>query len=92
MVVASREALPPFEEWSKGWKDRPWRVLPARRVVWKSDGEWLATQAPGKKEARSEDAPLPNEPLLKPLCRGLKAAGSDVVEGIAFGVQAKESE
>jgi hypothetical protein len=92
VLVASREPLPPFAEWSKGWTDRPWRVLAARPMVWVSDGDWIETKAAGARPKRSLDAPLPNEPLLKPLCRGLKEAGADVVEGIAFGVRAKEGE
>jgi hypothetical protein len=90
VVVASREPLPPFQEWSKGWKERPWRALPPRRAVWLSDGEWTETRSAGVPAVRSLDAPLPDEPVLRPLCRGLRRAGADVVLGVAFGVQPKE--
>jgi hypothetical protein len=90
VVVASRRPLPAFAEWSKGWTKRPWRARPAQKVVWASDGDWTDTKKPeGVK--RSLGATLPDQPLLKPLCRGLREAGADVVEGIAFGVEAKEA-
>ncbi len=88
IVVASEEALLPYEEWERGRAGEvPWGKLPASRGVWRCDGETLDTVQAG--EVRSTVVELKGAPPLLRLCRWARDP-EVTVEAIAFPVYRKE--
>jgi tRNA A-37 threonylcarbamoyl transferase component Bud32 len=89
LVVASREPLPAYRDWSSARGKPPWRKLPPTDGVWRSSGETLDPVTPGEGLKRGSIVTLKGQPPLIELCRW--AAGQDVVvEAIAFPVKKRE--
>ncbi len=93
-VAASRQPLPAYREWRKGRDGVSWKALPAGKVVWQADPDWVSAVVPGKGLGRGGQRGkvkgAKGVPPLQELCQALRGGGVEVVEAIAFGVQARE--
>ena len=90
VVVASRQALPTYEEWKSGRAGQgPWRYLPASPGVWRSDGQTLDPVQPGDVRLRGSEVELVGQPPLLQLARWARGPGV-TVEAVAFPVYRRE--
>src|SRR5262249_20018224 len=90
VVVASRQALPTYEEWKRGRAGQsPWRYLPAGPGVWRSDGQTLDPVQPGDVRLRGSEVELAGQPPLLQLARWARGPGV-TVEAVAFPVYRRE--
>jgi hypothetical protein len=97
-LVASRKPLPPFEEWKANRGKTPWGKVKTSNLVWVYRGPehgpqpWDRGVSIVPRGQRAEEADLKGAPPLDRLYLSLKKAGAELVELIAFGVQARKEE
>jgi serine/threonine protein kinase len=90
IVVASGQLLPAYQEWERSRAGAcPWRYLPARAGVWRSDGEVLDTVHAGEVRVRAKEVELEGQPPLLQLSRWARGGGV-TVEAVAFPVYRRE--
>jgi hypothetical protein len=89
-VLASRQSLPAYAEWKQQRGRLGWVRQKPGKGVWQADHQAVWTMAPGLPRGTIE--PPPGAPPLEGLCQGLRSAGVEVVEAIAFAVLAKEEQ
>jgi serine/threonine protein kinase len=90
LVVASRNALPSYREWSHQRGAIPWRRLPATAGVWRSSGETLDPVTLTGGRTRGHVVALEGQPPLLALCNWARGEDVDAVEGLIFPVYPRE--
>jgi serine/threonine protein kinase len=88
-VLASARPLPAYARWKKARGRSGWRKYPPGNGVWLADGEGLYRAIKGVGILRGDALPPPGAPPLRALERRLRRGGVEVVEVLAFPVQAR---
>jgi hypothetical protein len=91
LVLASRQPLPAYEKWTQAGRIAWGRREPGA-AVWQADDRGVYELGAGQGAVRGSVEPLRGAPPLDELCKALRVGGVEVVEAIAFGVRAQESE
>jgi hypothetical protein len=90
VLVAARQALPPYAEWCKGLPDLAWqRLAVPRPVVWRGDGEEVEEVRLGSSERLGISELKGIGPLGQTLRQLRQAPGVEAVAGVAFMVGSK---
>jgi tRNA A-37 threonylcarbamoyl transferase component Bud32 len=89
-LLTSAVALPPYADYQAARGKVNWKKHPGGKGVWLADTEGVHPVRAGAGVVRGEAVKPPDAPPLVEFARQLKAGGVELVEVLAFPVQAKE--
>jgi hypothetical protein len=86
VLVESQKPLPAYAEWVGRRGVLPWQHLPAKPIVWWSDGETQERIKPDGGRVRGSVVELEGQPPLLQVCSWARGPDVDVVEALSFPV------